>query len=202
MPRNIEVAHVYADERLSEIHHRSILRMKEIVKDGDTLSIMLDDYNSEKWDIRLEDFVKILELTHSVKISMVVYESSLTKNAEKLLQAIPPEYLSVESFDRSTRKVTFLNYDGLKIALKSEYSETGNTHYKCCLLTAAWQLSRLGLFQFDPVWMDKFDDAPIYSDSVVSIIDSQFRENELKCLKIIESSVYKESVKNIHYEFI
>ena len=203
MQRNIEISHVYTDEEMSEIHHRSVIRMKEIAVPTDTVSILLDDYNADKTTIRINDFVKILELTHNIKISTVVYESSLTKNAEKLIQSIPKELLSEESFDRSTKRVTFLNVDGMKITLKNVYDHLPMIpFYKCSVLTAAWQLTRLGVFEFDTVWINRYDETSIYSDQVISVIDSRFKENEMKSMKIIESSKYKSVLDRIHYEFI
>lgn len=202
MSRNVEISHIHIDEHLCEMHHRAVIRMKELARPGDVISVMVDDYHPVSGFLQLDSFLNTLEDTHNIKISMSTMESSLVNAAEDIIQSISPDKIIFQTFDRGKRVVWFLFVDGEKIALKEKTKEDGTLFYRCAALTAAWQLARLGAYPLEHPSTVRYDDKPIVADEVLSIIDSKYKENEMKSLKIISHSKHSGMLPRIQHEFI
>ena len=199
MQTNIEIAHLYSNSVVSDMHHASIRRMKELDIEDSTLSIMVDDYHAKEFSLNVLQTVRALEMKHKIKIGFVAFESSFIDAANEI-------YLSIKNkntvrFKKDKKLVDFLG-SLQPISLLHRYEKTGETRYDCALLTAAWQLTRLGAFPFKNGMVLNLSDKPMDSDAAISILDKTYTSNEQKSLEIIRNSPYSEYVERIRHEYI
>lgn len=198
MQTNIELAHVYSDACIDPNHHISANKAREISRKMDTTSILVDDYNPQTHSLNINNFVYILENSHNIKINFVAFESGLCKSAEKLFCSLPT--IKEIHFKRENKTVLFLVTLSDQIPLA--VVQNNRIHYRCPLLTASWQLTRLGEFQFENVALSNRSVTPVYSDRVVSILDHKYRVNEERSLAIIEHSPYRKHLDHINHVYI
>lgn len=201
MQVDIEIAHIYADAELSSEHHESVQRFKNIADIDSTASVLIDDYNSLTPTLDVDKYISDLEDMHDIRISSVVFESTLVKAAEKILETLPN--VSAEYFKKQEKFMYFLNAPTNKIALY-EKKKDGTIYFKCAILTAAWQLSRLGVFSFD--WnrnlMNRYGHRASYPELVVSILDRSYKANEGRSVEIIQNTPYAKMADKIHHEYV
>jgi hypothetical protein len=181
------------------MHHASIVRMKELDIKDSTSSIMIDDYHSKKFSLPVMQTVRELEAAHNIKIGFVAFESSFVDAANEIYMGIKNK--STVRFRKDDKLVDFLN-SLQPISLLHRYEKAGETRYDCALLTAAWQLTRLGVFPFKSDAFINLSVEPAESDAVISILDKTYISNEQKSLEIIRNSPYGEYVSRIRHEYI
>ena len=203
---NIEFAHIYADEKFSEMQSWSIEILKEEIdklkKDWKTyvVTILVDDYHSINSYVNIE---KLLEKIWSywIDVDHIWFEWKLIDQADELIQEIPQDKIKVEIISSPMKEVFRLDHEWIKISLKEDHSESFIIRHTCALLSATWQLSRFWVFKLENYQYKQINNTPFEAKNTLTILPQKYKPVEDNVQKIIASTKYRNFIPNMHYRF-
>jgi len=192
---SIECAHIYADQGLSRSHARSLAiarrESRRWVAAGRTVrsAVLVDDLHVGS-SITSSDEVRRWASELGFGVDSVVEESALVAVAKRVIKSLPRHSLYWEPFRRASKRVLFLQSNGLGIALGTIADRRFEP--TCALLIAAWNLVRLGVFPVDGV--------PT-AQVATSVLEERYRAVEIKALRIIEASPHRTLTARVSHIF-
>ncbi len=203
---NIEFAHIYADESFSDLHIESIELLKQEIKKfkkqnkSYTLTVLVDDYHSVNSYINIDKLVARIK-SLGIDINFVGFEAKLVHYADNLIEELPKNLLKVELFQSSQKEVIHLKHRDGKISLKEEHQHTFTIRHTCAILSATWQLARLGVYKLKDNQIKKFSNKSFIAQNTLTILPKKYKPVEDKVLLIIKSTKYANLLPKIHYKF-
>ena len=174
---NIEFAHIYINENFTSEHYQSCKiakdKKEELIKQGKNtvFTVLIDDYNPSDNILDIDGFFKEIEAL-GAKPDYAVYESKLT-----------------------FYKDTILSEMNGRIKKQYERYICNRGKCPCSFLIAIWHLIRLGLFNTDPI-IKNLKEKPFAAKKIITILPQRYAGIEKRALEIIESTKYKNLVKN------
>ena len=181
---NIECAHIYADEKFSGSHARSVAlarrESRRWIAEGRTVrsAVLIDDIHAKCSAISSQEVARWASRL-GFTVDMVVEESTLIAGAKHVIRGLPRRELYWEPFRRAHKRVLFLRDGEEGIALGTITDRRFQP--TCALLIAAWNLGRLGAFPVDGM---------VTARIATSVLEERYRGVEMKALRIIEASRY------------
>lgn len=208
---NIEFCHIYMDEWFSKEHITSIKLLKDTAsklreegKDYYT-TILVDDVNntsSSKW--RIEELLNTLS-EFDVIPDFLALESKFSDLASKIVNDLPANLVSVQSFKKDNKQVFFYReLDGHLFALKDFI---GNRDVmKCVTLSAAWLLCKLGIYRTPEGGVFSLNGNLLHSNinsniEILTILPCKYEYNEINVTKLISALGYRKELQRVNYIF-
>lgn len=198
--QHLEFAHIYADDDFGVEQMVSIIHARKVASQfrGRTISaVLVDDLHIEKNTLDIHDYVKGIKAA-GINVDHVAFESRFDVIAEEIIDRIPDEMLSLETFRKENKQVLNLNIDGQKIGLKSINGEVVHT---CAMLSAAWTLCRLGAYEFPHNSVVSFTEAPLSAHHAVSVLHGKYDAVERKVRLIMEAAGHKDMMSKFAHVF-
>lgn len=172
---NYEVSHVYMDGTIGEEQLKGIDIFNSIVCEGDTSSLMIDDYSLKHGGKKVMNREGIISFyNNKMNIDNIKMESEFIYIAEMFPIFIKTQK---ERFRKDKKYVTFLMLDNEKIKLKDEF-DNGYVKYSCPALSAAFHLDRSGVFDNNSISKQKHH--------ICSILPKEYEEIERQVEKILK----------------
>lgn len=175
---SIEYAHIYTNQHISQEHDLSVSLLDKVTQDvkvaGKTprLFVMVDDYSFPDPSFDYTQFIEWLS-SKGFAPDFMIRESQLIPVCDEVLRLIQDETLKNQINDYVKAK-----------------------KYPCSLFIAAWYLLRLGKVS-SPIFP-----AELICEEIINILPESFKPFEDKGLEIIASTLHKDVVSKISYEFI
>jgi len=191
----IECAHIYADEKFTGVHARSVaiarLESRRWIAQGRTVrsAVLIDDIHASS-SVISSDEVARWAARLGFDVDMVVEESTLVAGAKHVIRSLPRRELYWEPFRRASKRVLFLRDGGEGIALGTIVDRRFQP--TCALLIAAWNLARLGAFPVEGI---------VTAQIATSVLEERYRSVEMKAVRIIEASRYRALSTRISHIF-
>ena len=139
---NYEVSHVYLDGEVGKEQLQGIKIYKNIKKENDTSSLMIDDYSLKHGGVSLINPNDIINFYNEhINLSSISYESEFTHIA-KIFESMFK--IKKERFRKDNKHVIFMIINNNKIKLRDEY-DSGLIKYSCPSLSASFHLFRAGM---------------------------------------------------------
>lgn len=199
---NIEFAHIYSDEQLSDEQLKSTELLKQITQNLEkenqiiTTSILIDEFNVNSFSLCEKKMVEQLY----VSVDFIGYESRFAQIADLLIKELPTSLLRLEYFNHSQREVLLFSNQANRVGLL-EVRNKSNRH-TCAILSAAWTLCRLGVFNIPSGAINRISNKPIYAKKVICILHEKYRRVEEKALALIGATRFSECINQIqHFYF-
>lgn len=170
--KNIEIFHI------TTTIHQNLAPYQQILETypNDITSILIDNYH-------FKHSIELIPQAILNNIDLIGYEKSFTNIAEQILNLIPTETQNNKVFLKNTN-----------IILKK------HDRYTCPLLTSAWYLTRLGIFEYPKDTIIKKNEP---TDELLNILNESFINNEKKVMTIIEyynpEIILNKKIKYIFY---
>jgi len=194
---NIEFAHIYADENFGEEQIKSISRLKKIQeelikkKKSFVKVVLVDEYSPILNTLEDNDFLNNLK-ERGIHPDFLVHESDLSEIAKDVISLIPKNLIKKEKFKSGENSL--LVKDNKKIGLINSSGK-----FTCSILVAAWILVRFGIYNLHSI--KKFSNKNFEAKGLITILPQKYKKTEQKVLDILETTKYKNLIKNIKYEF-
>ena len=175
---SVEYAHIYTNQHISEEHQVSVnvltnLKQEIIAKNNElSLVVMVDDYSFPDPSFDYEQFTGWLS-KQGLKPDILFRESQLIPACDEVLGLIENEKMKSQIIDY----------------IKSK-------KYPCSLFIAAWYLVRLGRIT-SPLFP-----TGLVANELINILPESFKPFEDKGLEIIASTIHRDCVENIRYQFL
>lgn len=219
VPCSVEFAHIYQNEPFSEVHRRGVSlleQLRQFLPAGEmTAKVLIDDYHPVKdtpgW--REDELLSRLEGL-GVRPDALGYEAGFASVVEQIIEALPPEALRWESFDRGARQVLFAQgASGRLLALKNcRLVPTPSTdghcigrqpqvRYTCLSLSAAWHLCRLGLFDYPCGSIRALSEQPLVSEQTLTILPKSYQCVEGKAVELMQRVTEQDLTDRVQYHF-
>lgn len=198
---HLEFAHIYADTEFGRDQLRSALIAKQILGEsgGRTVSaVLVDDLHIDRNTLNLHSLASSIRAA-GIKVDHIAFESRFDVVADQIIQAIPEEMLSLETFRKQKRQVLNLALGDTRIGLKT--FEQGREVHSCALLSASWSLCRLGIFPFPQGSLLSFTDAPVIARRATSILHRSYDPVERKVREIIRVAGHAERLSDLRHVF-
>ncbi len=199
---NIELAHIYADQKVGLEQYYGIRIASEFIKKiknkGRTFvtSVLIDDYNSSVFSLKEEDIIDLAKEC-DVPIDFIAYESKLDSVCDKLIKDIENSGLRTESFPGKTSLI--METKNKKIGIRDYF---GNSHKNTCAsVVVAWSLCRLGIYDLSKDTIVKLSTNSFIGTNIVTVLPERYESNEEKALAIIKNTPYTDLLRNIEYLF-
>lgn len=194
---NIEFAHIYADQKFSREHIKSLSLSKKIVEELNhkkrsfVTTILIDDYNPVVETLNENDFLgKIKE--QEIYPDFLAYESKLSEIADELIKVFPKRLLKKQRF--KDKEVLLLEIENKVVGLKN-----GVRKHTCSLLIAAWILTRFGVYEFPS--LKRFSGKEFKADQLITILPDKYKETEERVLRLLAATPHKHFLNKMRYEF-
>lgn len=174
---SIEFFHIYTDEQIGPEHNASIEYLREAStawKVDHNLIVMIDNYNPTTHILSADMVFEHLQ-NNGVMPSFWAFEGDMPQNAKTLLESLPNNKLR-RSYEKYIDK---------------------NGKYPCSLLTASWYLTRLGVFDTEPIRSTEQGRSYEAADRLINILPLGYKEVELRAKKIIAASPFANQAHNI-----
>lgn len=191
----IECAHIYADERFTGAHARSVAiarrESRRCMAQGRTVksAVLIDDIHASGSGISPGDVAR-WSTQLGFGVDLVVEESTLVTGAKHVIRSLPRRDLYWEPFRRASKRVLFLRDGAEGIALGTIVDRRFQP--TCALLISAWNLARLGAFPVEGM---------VTAWTATSVLEERYRGVEMKALRIIEASRYATLATRISHIF-
>lgn len=193
---SVEIGHIYQDMELTE-HYGAYLKksqamIEEFNYQNQTTKLLIDDLNIKEKRWNENELIDFLD-KHKINIDVLVYESKFRVLAEQYLTDIPNESLITERFRRDEKSCLFLVKDDFKIKVKTIYDD-GRIEYSCPLLSALWQLCRLGVYKFPDDSYYSINEKSMIACKTMTVIEEKYKFVEKQVIELIEYKVNKNHV--------
>lgn len=201
---NIEFAHIYADDSFKEEQAKSIIILKEAISQvkeqnkSFVISNLLDDSHPPVFKLENDKIIKKYQ-EKGVDIDFIGFESKLGAIADKLIKEIPNSELKYEYFHDPDKQVLMLNEEGKKIGLEDEYEFM--YRHTCALLSAAWTLSRLGVYDIPSKAIYRASNSEFKAKKAITILPKKYKSVEDKVLEILRSTKFEEVIDRMEYKY-
>ncbi|MFH0869564.1 MAG: hypothetical protein V1866_00725 [archaeon] len=201
---NIEFAHFYADKELSKEQVKSVSILNEFIKklelEGKTyvVSVLVDDFHPTIFRLDKQRIVEELNKL-GVSIDFIGFESKLGVVGDQLIQDIPKPLLKLEHFNNPRKEVLMLEKDKEEISLEEEFKFM--YRHTCALLSAAWSLCRLGVYNIPEDAVLSLGNKAFAAKKTMTILPEQYKHVEDKVLDIISATKYGAAAKDVGYTF-
>lgn len=139
---NYEISHVYMDGLIGNEQKFGIDIFNQIKRDGDTSSLMIDDYSFKHGGANMLEFDDIIRFYERyVSLDNISMESDFINVASQF-----PNHLKTkrERFRKDKKYTTFILLEDMKIKLRDEY-DNGLVKYSCPALSASYHMVRSGV---------------------------------------------------------
>lgn len=190
IPVLIEAGHIYLDEAWSEEHARGMLIGKSLLNEDSALCVFVDDVNvlERKWT---KD--QIVTKLSTYDVSFVGFEGSLRRVTDVLMSTLMN--VSVEKFKGKT---VYVYDDGERRFGLREVSYDGVTRDYCVLLSTAWALCKLGVFDY----ADVFDLTGVtVGDRIATVLPRRFEKVESNVMYLVECLYGRGYANRMSYVF-
>lgn len=190
IPVLIEAGHIYMDEAWSEEHVRGMLIGNSLLNEDSALCVFVDDVNvsERKWT---KD--QIVNKLSTYGASFVGFEGSLRRVTDVLMSKLMN--VSVEKFKGKT---VYVYDDGERRFGLREVDRDGVTRDYCVLLSTAWALSKLGVFDY----VDVFDLTGVtIGDRIATVLPRRFEEVEKNVMYLVECLYGRGYANRMSYVF-
>lgn len=178
---SIEFFHIYTDETINDSHKASLNYLnaaREAWNVDADLVILIDNYNPTSHTLSVDGVFDYLAESGYPSL-FYAYEADMVSAAQALLDSLTSAKL----------RKKYLNYIN------------GHGKYPCSLLTAAWYLTRLGVFSQDTIKARNMDTEIRPADRLLSVLPKDYREVEMKALKLIKNSEWSHCADKIQALF-
>lgn len=196
---SIELGHIYQDMELNEDYLVYLKRSQNLIsnldEDNKTLKLLIDDLNisEKKWDEK--DLILFLK-DNEINVDILFYESKFASIAEMFISEIDNSYIKKERFRRDKKTCLFFKNGNYKIKLKTIY-DNDDIEYSCVLLSALWQLCRLGFYKYPKDSYLFLNDKEIVSNKTITVIDNKYAFVEEQVLELVSIKIDVNLIK--HY---
>jgi len=201
---NIEFAHIYADEPFGNEQFKSMELLKKVIaklkKEGKTfvISILIDEFHPVVFKLDENEIIEEFK-KQGIVVDFIGYESKLGSIADEIIKELPKSMLKLEHFNKPEKEVLLLKNHNGKIGLKEEFEFM--YRHTCALLSASWSLCRLGEFKIPQDAIHNLTNKSFEAKKLITILPEKYHPVEDKVIDIIKSTKFKNSVKNMEYEF-
>lgn len=184
VPLLVEAGHIYMDEVWTDEHARGLRIGESLMNDSSGLCMFVDDVNvrEKKWEI---DYV--FDKIRGVDVGFVGLEGSLVGVADALITRC--RNVQIERF---SKKTVYVYDDGERRFGLREVSDSGVVKNYCVLLSMAWALCKLGVFDY----VDVLNRGVVsVGDRIVTVLPKRFETVERNVLYLVER-LYGRSYSN------
>ncbi len=194
---NIEFAHIYADQMFGEEQHKSIAKLKTLIKrlqqkkKSFTTTLLIDEYNSKSYVLQEIEFLQEIK-EQGVQLDFLAYESTLTTIAEKVIRLIPKKLIVTHKF--KDREVKIFKKRDKMIGLKDSHGK-----HTCSLLITAWILTRFGIYPLPS--LQKLSRNSFRANRLITILPKKYHLSERKAIDILKTTKYKSLISKMDYIF-
>lgn len=167
---SIEFFHIYTDEKIGNVHTKSLEYLKEarVAWDMDcTFVVLIDNYNPKQHILTAEQVLDFLDKEGAAP-DYWAFEADVVENAKKFLETITNKRL----------KKSYLRY-----------IEQHNK-FPCSLLTATWYLTRLGVFDSSIIKQNVAQQPYKPATRLVNILPAAYVPVEDRAHELIVNSPY------------
>jgi len=169
---NIEVAHIYADqkhigaEQREAFLHLNFLQKKDLINLKEaTTSVWIDDYNPK---------IQLLDIQQFMKSARDLYLVDFFAS-EKNVAAYVEQYLHLLEKSQSDYYIKFFHKNG---------------KYPCSLVTAIWYLIRLGFIRVsDDFFLRRYSEKQFTAHEIINILPRKYETVENKTKSIFASNI-------------
>lgn len=192
---SIEVGHIYQDMELNQKYanliKKSIQKIESLNIKNYQTKILIDELNikDKKWEI--EDLINFIS-KHNLSIDKIAYESRFALIAKEILNSLSKKKL-IWTKENGIENL-FIKDGRKKVKLLTKKDD--DIKYSCPLLSACWQICRLGKMKYPEGSFLKINNKEIIPNTVINVIEKKYLKVEENVEIILKDLKLNKNVLN------